>query len=326
MSSNTRSITPGDIEALLRQAVLAPSSHNTQPWRFDVSENRIRLFADPTRALPVNDPYDRELAISCGCALFNLRSAAAAAGLHASVAPLPEPQDEELLAVVDLEALDQAVDADLAALAAAIPERRTYRKRFADRPVPQDALEALRDAAAREGAWLEVLDDSGREAAVKLVGEGDKQQWANPSWRRELAAWMHPSRRGDGLTFPGLLVPLAQAVVRSFDIGDGVAARDSQLAEGSPVLAVLGTELDAPRHWLDAGQALERLLLTACDRGLQASYLNQPIQVAALRPRLRELLASPGLPQLLLRLGFATEEIEATPRRELVEVLAADGP
>ena len=33
----------------------------------------VELLADRTRALPVNDPQDRELTISCGCALFNLR-------------------------------------------------------------------------------------------------------------------------------------------------------------------------------------------------------------------------------------------------------------
>jgi hypothetical protein len=58
--------------AMIRLAVWAPSSHNTQPWVFRLVKSGIDVLADRTRALPVNDPSDRELTISCGCALMNL--------------------------------------------------------------------------------------------------------------------------------------------------------------------------------------------------------------------------------------------------------------
>jgi hypothetical protein len=107
-------------------------------------------------------------------------------------------------------------------------------------------------------------DEHTRHEVAQFVAEGDAIQWANPSWRRELAAWMHPSRRGDGLTVPWLVAPVAQVVVRTFDMGNGVAAKDAELAEASPMLAVLGTERDEPADWLAAGQALQRLLVNAC--------------------------------------------------------------
>ena len=63
---------------LLHYAVLAPSTHNTQPWRFAVLESEgIALYADYSRRMPVIDPGNRELVISLGAALFNLRVAAA---------------------------------------------------------------------------------------------------------------------------------------------------------------------------------------------------------------------------------------------------------
>lgn len=68
------------IRSMLEAAVRAPSSHNTQPWLFAVRPDGIALYADRTRALPVNDPHDRELTVSCGAALLQLRVAAAAAG------------------------------------------------------------------------------------------------------------------------------------------------------------------------------------------------------------------------------------------------------
>lgn len=321
MPTTEPTLTAAQLAELVRSAVLAPSSHNTQPWRFRLEPGvGIALYADRTRALPVNDPDDRELVISCGAALLNLRVAAAAAGLEPRVRLLPEPAEPDLLARVALvPGTELAADA---ALAEAIVLRRTYRRRFRSEPVAEQVLDELAHAVSSEGAWLHVLaTDQLRSAAAALVAEGDAAQWANPSWRRELAVWLHPRRRGDGLSLPGLVAPVAQAVVRSFDMGGGVAARDRQLADESPVLAVLGTSADGEADRLAAGQALQRLLLQGCRRGLQASYLNQAVQVPALRIKLQQLLGRGGFPQLLLRLGVPEGALPASPRRPLEAVL-----
>jgi nitroreductase len=309
------------LRSWLQAAVLAPSSHNTQPWLFEIRGRRVHLLADRTRALPANDPADRELTISCGCALMNLRVAAAADNRSLLVATLPIPGDDDILAEVDLAPSGGELEA-IGQLAAEIPRRRTYRKRFEHRPVPEAVTRALCEAAAAEGATLNVLGDPvDIDTVVTLVAEGDSQQWADPSWRRELAQWMHPRRERDGLAMPGLVATIAQMVVRTFDMGNGVAARDRQLAEGSPVIAVLSTPHDDPGSWLIAGQALQRCLLSACAFGLQASYMNQPIEIPALRPRLQALLPGRPMPQILLRLGYPSEQLDATPRRELADVV-----
>ncbi len=128
-----------DVKLLLQYAVRAPSSHNTQPWCFSVSGNRVFLYADRTRALPVNDPGNRELTISCGCALMNLRVAAAESGLTATTQVLPDPQDGDLLAIVEFRE-SKNVATDDAELFPAIADRRTYRKRFETKTVPPPYL------------------------------------------------------------------------------------------------------------------------------------------------------------------------------------------
>ena len=313
-----------NLRSLVVYAVLAPSSHNTQPWYFGVSGDAIDLYADRTRALPVNDPDDRELVISCGCALMNLRVAGAQANVPVHTQILPDGEDGDLLATVGISSVPAGQTAE-AELFPAIISRRTYRKRFAEKQVPQVVVEALSKAASKEGAWFEAItSEQARQDVAALVTEGDSIQWANPSWRRELAAWMHSRRKGDGLTVPGLIAPVAQAVVRTFDMGKGVGAKDRQLAEASPLLAVLGTDGDGVVEWMRAGQALERVLLKAYQEGLQASYLNQPIQVPSLRPKIEHILTSAGLPQILLRLGYPDEEVPATPRRQLDEVIEGE--
>ena len=310
---------------IIGRGVLAPSSHNTQPWFFRLSESAIDLCADRTRALPVNDPEDRELAISCGCALMNLRVAAASDCLGIDVRLFPEPDEPDSLARVSLSNQSHA-SAEDAKLEEFLESRRTYRKPFSPREVSASVVDQLIEAAKVEDARLIPLaTEETREQAAGLVAEGDAAQWANPSWRRELAAWMHPRRSGDGLTIPALAVPAAQVIVRRFDMGGGVGAKDLQLAEASPILAVLSTDSDNLRDWLLAGQALQRILLVLCKHGLQASYLNQPVQVASLRPKLQN-LAGPGFPQILLRIGYPLEEIASTPRRVLDDVIEEKAP
>ncbi|WP_371036892.1 MULTISPECIES: hypothetical protein [unclassified Rhodosalinus] len=314
MSDNSR------LERLVAAAVRAPSSHNTQPWIFEAEGGALRLLADRTRALPVNDPEDRELTISCGCALFNLRAAAAAEGLGARVTLLPEDDDPDLLAVVSLEG---AADGRLAALARQIEGRRTFRKAFAARPPAEEVHAALAAAAEAEGAWLDPVEQPERRAALAdLVEEGDAAQWADPRWRRELAAWMHPRRQGDGLSLPGIAVPLARFAVRRVDLGERVGAHDGDLAKAAPMLVVLGTGGDEEADWLAAGQALERVLLAAAEAGLQASYLNQPVQVPELRTKLRALLRPEGSPQTVLRIGYPSSDAAEAPRRPVEAVFA----
>lgn len=303
-------------ETLLLFAALAPSSHNTQPWLFDVEGERIRLLADRRHQLQVCDPDGRELIISCGCALLNLRVAIAEAGCHGEITLLPDPENPDLLAEVVITADEDATDRELALLFSAIFPRRTFRKRFEERSVPSSLLRRLEVVAGDEGARFTVLSgEDQRQAAANLVAQGDEQQWADTEWRRELSDWMHERRRGDGLVIPRFTETITHAIVRSFDMGNGVAARDRELVDGSPVLAVVGTDDDTPRAWLQAGMALEHLLLMAQLEGVQASYLNQAIQVPTLRPQLQGLIGGDGHPQVLIRMGYARELLAPTPRR-----------
>lgn len=309
-------------EDLIRLAALAPSSHNTQPWVFSRTEHGIDLSADRARALPVNDPEDRELLISCGCALLNLRAAAAANGVGFKVEVFPEATPPDLLArltIVD----DGTPESGLSELAASISNRRTYRKPFDVRPVTGGMIRDLSAAAAVEGSRLHpITDEATRKQVAQLVVDGDAAQWRDKHWRRELAGWMRPRSEGDGLTVPGFFAPIARRVVRSLDLGKAVGKRNRNLAERAPLLAVLATDHDDPTSWLATGQALQRLLLVGCRSGVQMSYLNQPIQVLTVRPALQALL-DVGVPQVLLRAGFPTVEAPPAPRRDLDAILVS---
>jgi hypothetical protein len=313
--------------AALRSAVLAPSSHNSQPWLFRQEGNALELLADRARALPVVDPEDRELIISCGTALRFLRVALTHFAQGTRVTLLPDPADPDLLARVELTDTILPTERDHA-LFQAIPTRRTNRHPFAPDPIPETVLGRARTLAERERVWLQTLTgEADRTALAELIAEGDRLQLADRRFRRELASWVHANRSSSRDGMPGfahgigdLASEVGPLVIRTFDIGDGKAARDRQLALGSPALAVIWTEEDSPRHWLEAGQGLAVTLLSFQADGVSASYLNQAVEVPELRGRVRALLGREGAPQLVLRLGYG-RATRPTPRRRVEEVL-----
>ena len=81
-------------------ATRAPSIHNTQPWRFVAAPDRLDVYLDTERALPVLDPTGRQQIISCGSAIEFAVVALAAAGHAAEVDLLPDDGDPDRLATV----------------------------------------------------------------------------------------------------------------------------------------------------------------------------------------------------------------------------------
>jgi hypothetical protein len=120
---------------------------------------------------------------------------------------------------------------------------------------------------------------------------------------------------------PDLLSPVGALIIRTFDLGDGVAAGDREkILDGSPILAVFGTGGDGPHDWLAAGRALSRVLLTLTASGATAAFLNQPIEVERLRPRLADAIGAGTAPQLLMRFGYG-ETANPSVRRPVEDVL-----
>jgi nitroreductase len=308
---------------LLGYAVLAPSTHNTQPWQFALHDEVVDLYADYRRVLPGVDARGRELIISCGVALFYLRLAALHFGAAAAVEPFPAGSESELLARVSL-GEPAAPTAAEEQLFLAMGQRHTHRQPFSRWSVGQALRDALQAAAAQEGAGLTLVQDSSpRWDVTDMVAEGDRRQWADPQFRQDKAAWVRlpPGTQPDGI--PGThLGPgdLAAAAARDMPPGEAQARQDRPLVANAPLLAVLSTREDTRRDWLTAGEALGRVLLCAAAAGVTASFLNQPIQVDTLRSELRALVGDEGYPQVLLRLGYG-QAIPPTPRRPVEDVL-----
>jgi len=324
---------------VVAEAVWAPSVNNTQPWRFTLDGEQISLHADPGRRLAVADPDGREMMISCGAALFNVRLALRSLGYipETHVRPEPgqpgQPGQPALVARVSWRP-GVAADEFERRLFARIRARRTHRGAFDPEPLPPDLLAALRTAAVREGAALRIVADDGRRAALAAAVQSAEHELSRDGERlRELARWTPAPGRACRDGVPATSYPARAEHTepyfpgRDFARGHGwgvppLSPATSHRAAG--VAGLLTTAADRPLDWVNAGQALQRILLTASVCGAAVALHSQPFELPMLREFIRTQLSDGAHPHLVLRIGLVIQAA-ASVRRDPGDVLFASG-
>ncbi|PZG07371.1 Acg family FMN-binding oxidoreductase [Nonomuraea aridisoli] len=315
------------VRAALEAAGWAPSVHNSQPWAFAVAGEEISLRADTGRGLRFADPDGRQLLISCGAALFNLRTALLCAGFDAAVRVLPDPDRPALLATVRVGG-GAVADEHTRTLRAEIERRRTHRAGFTDLPVPDRLVDGLVREAAEEGARLTPVRAPGDVRMVAALTVAAQQaQVRDRLLALDVVRWARPpgSARADGVpadAYPSGPVRVAAGFAqRDYAWRHDWGARQLGRGQHSPgVLALITTPGDGPGAWIAAGQALQRSLLHAAAHGVSAAFHTQPLEMHHLREFLRQELCEGAYPQMIIRFGI-TFDAGGAVRRSLPEVL-----
>lgn len=291
---------------MIHYATLAANSHNTQPWRFALGRDGIDIRADRTRATPVVDPDGHHLFASLGCAAENLALAAGAEGRTASVGDL----DGDRLPV----ALGRG-PATRDPLFDAILMRQSSRTLYDGRPVENAGLRDLERAATLPGVRAILITDRAQlEQALEMIVAGNDAQMADPAFVRELIHWMRFNgaaavQSRDGLFAgtvgsPELPQWLGRWIVPYFLRRPAETDRIAANLRSSAGLAVIVSDQDEPGHWVTAGRAVQRFALQATALGLRQCFMNQPVEVAAMRPNFARWLGlDGGRPDLILRFG-----------------------
>lgn len=314
---SVNSLTEAQRDTLVHAATQAPSSHNTQPWRFVTTAESIELHADRTRALPVNDPDGREVVISCGAALTNLETASAHLGMTATVDVLPDPRDVDHLATIRFSPAAE-IEHDLFD---SVARRRTTRKPFGDGALTDVEVKSLLTAARSAQVEPLIVDLDHREEFAELIADADRAQFEDPDWRRELAGWMRAPSEGDGLATPSILGALVRGIVTHLDIGRSAADTDGQLVTDAPLVMILSTATDQTTDWLATGRALEQMLLVAAEHDLAAGHFNQVCQVADVRELVQSSFTPRRHPQMVVRLGHPVTGDPRSARRPIDDVM-----
>ncbi len=316
-----------DMTGLVRYATLAANGHNTQPWRFRISGQSIRITPDFSRRTPAVDPDDHHLYVSLGCAAENIALAAAASGLGGD--PQFDPAGDGAVIYNAAPGARQS-----STLCDAIPKRQSTRTPFEGRAAPASDVALLQQAAHVPGVAAVIFTERAQITRVRdLIVAGNTAQMADKAFVAELKSWMrfNPNaalEHGDGLfsassgnpTLPGWLAgPM-------FDLAFTADAENqkyvAQLDTSAGVAVFVGPEA-SPAGWFAVGRACQRFALQATALGLKCSFVNQPVEVGGFRPELASLVGLPGRrPDIVMRFGYGME-LPMSPRRPVAAVIDA---
>nr|WP_245331931.1 Tat pathway signal protein [Bradyrhizobium sp. NAS80.1] len=295
---------PRDRE-LVRFATLAANSHNIQPWIFFARGNEITIAPDFARRCPAVDPDDHHLFVSLGCAAENLILAASALGWRAN----PVIDGDRIVIT-----LEEAPPAE-SALAGAIPVRQCTRAVFDGRPAAPEILRQLESACREPNVAAILMTERGEIAKVTdYVLEGNSAQMHDKAFMSELVSWIRFNEAEALATMDGLFSPasgnpslptwVARPLLRFFFTEGGENRKYHEELDSSAGIVVLAADRSDKSHWIAVGRACQRFGLQATALGLKYSFVNQPVEVAALRP---QFATSLGLgerrPDIVMRFG-----------------------
>jgi hypothetical protein len=316
-----------NMKDLVHYATLAPSSHNTQCWKFDIaSPTSITILPDFERRTPVVDPDDHHLYVTLGCAVENLVIAGLAHGLEAQI---DSSNPFDVIQVDFVPCSPQATP-----LYDAIFNRRVSRTEYSGEKLNDNELKQLQ--AAADGAYgvhvLLLTNNEDIQKAQDYIIRGNTIQINDEAFRKELKDWIRFGqgeciKKGDGLMGPTTGNPFAPRFIGTH-ILDWTLKADSENAKitkqiaSSAGIAIFWSEQDDAAHWVEAGRVYERFALTATSLNIKNAFLNQPVEVAEIRPEFAQAFGiQNGRPDLIVRFGKGGQDMPHSLRRPVSDVI-----
>jgi hypothetical protein len=310
-------------------ALLAPTSHNTVPQRFQLNPKSgdIAVWLDRQFVLPHSDANGRQATISCGCATAHLCTAAGAYGLDSEVTQTAVEPSMTMPLVGSTDRYTELVrisfrphdgPAPTSEMLRAMVERKVVRAEFDPRVVLEpEILEVLHQIVTKYSALrLHLLTD-----AASLVVLGKFQELADTTvfnrepFARELGQWLLANDDPSPVGMRGIEFGLSDESALRFHRGlcgndrllpdevAGFAKAANGAMRSASAVAVITAEKDSVAAWIDAGRAYAEIALSLQVRGFVTAMHAAITEVDAPNMALRGRLRTRSRPVVLFRVG-----------------------
>lgn len=304
-------------------AVLAPSGHNAQPWKFIINKNTIRIEPDFNRGLPLSDIKHRQLFIALGCALENLIIAADYYNFITAATYMSDGHTAALVEFTEKKIKENQENH----LALFIPQRHTNRGQYTDKlPQPEffSRLYTENDTDIRLDLFY---DDAARQRLAALSLEAISTAFGEDGFRQELSAYLKSNFTNSKIGMPGfcfgmpaLVSFIAPQLVRHVNVARLSRKKDAVTFGATPVFGLISAAKDERIYWIKTGMLYEKISLEACRIGAATAPLAAAIQHGEFYKNLMKLSNSSLRPQFLFRLGYPLAKGQISPRMASAEV------
>jgi nitroreductase len=310
---------------ILQYAIMAPNSHNTQPWKFKITPNSIKIYPNFLRTLPYSDRSNRQLYISLGCALGNLLVALEHFGFSAEVIYLPESDIEEI--AIEVKVFETKGD-HYPNLFSAIQQRVTNRFPYTDKPIPDDLLHSLLTYNTEKDIHIELITGKKeKEIISEIAKEASRFVYSDKIFKEELGQWIRSvyTKAPDGmplfdLPIPSLLTTFAPSIMRKMPARIE-SRRDFSLFKSSPAFILFHSNTSNKEIWMKVGKIFELISLELTKQGISHAPWAGVIEHDKSNKKIKKLLHLDDNLLFFVRLGYAKNIPHHSPRRAIDDVI-----
>jgi len=310
---------------LLEFAILAPSTHNIQPWQFRVLENSCDILLDPGSMLPHGDSEKRYAHIGIGATLEHIMIAGLLFSMNPNVVFFPE--DGVVARVVFRDGM--RISNDKATLLNAMKKRVNIRGKFQKKRISKEILGELEQCSVfKAGTFYFVTDQRKVDKLAELTARGLRRAHRDKAFRQEMAQKINHNLSPKRIGIPGytMNMPLLFSFILPYllyhrDISKVLAKLNRMSVASAPLVCVVTSKKHDHASWVEIGMVAERVMLMAVSHGLTHSIYVASTEFDDLRGELQNILETEEFPDFFFCLGYMNRTMKHSPRMAVDEKL-----
>jgi hypothetical protein len=313
----------------LNFGILAPSSHNSQPWEFKLDEKKLSIyvFKSKIRSLPTGDPNNDLGYISIGCTIENIITAADYFGYSTHIT-YEESTDTDLCATLQF-TQDHEQILDNKHLVHQISKRVVNRGKYESKNPNDDFLKKIKQLSTENYKIILIQDPKDISPVAEIVNDASIKLMDSPLFRKELSNHVKNNFTKSfvgipafGMQIPNILSFFAPTLVRLLNMDKLNKKQNMSLfTKYTPLVVVLISKKDSKKDKLTIGRLYQLISLYAISENIKTSPWGAVSVHEESKQKLQKILQTEFYPEFLFRMGYNNKDPHHSPRLLVDSVL-----